>query len=121
MTKWCRYPVRNRYRIFHTDSIFGTDLVPTFSVFGTGLVQYRWYLPFLPSNSGPYQCQTVPYRVFSVPIPIFWDFWYHIRNQPVNKNNCMEIQLKEMQEVYLAISLKLAKVDDERQQLIMTL
>lgn len=36
------------------------------------------------------------------------------------KNKCMEIELKEMQERYSEISLKFAEVEGERQQLVMT-
>ncbi|XP_011015471.1 PREDICTED: LOW QUALITY PROTEIN: myosin heavy chain, striated muscle-like [Populus euphratica] len=36
------------------------------------------------------------------------------------RNKCMETELKEMQERYLEISLKLAEVEGERQQLVMT-
>ncbi|KAJ0634523.1 putative NT-type C2 domain-containing protein [Helianthus annuus] len=39
----------------------------------------------------------------------------------LNKNKCMEIELKEMQERYSEISLKFAEVEGERQQLVMTL
>lgn len=36
------------------------------------------------------------------------------------KNKCMEVELKEMQERYSEISLKFAEVEGERQQLVMT-
>jgi chromosome segregation ATPase len=36
------------------------------------------------------------------------------------RNKCMETELKEMQERYSEISLKLAEVEGERQQLVMT-
>jgi chromosome segregation ATPase len=36
------------------------------------------------------------------------------------KNKCMKIELKEMQERYSEISLKFAEVEGERQQLVMT-
>ncbi|KAF5800773.1 putative NT-type C2 domain-containing protein [Helianthus annuus] len=39
----------------------------------------------------------------------------------LNKNKCMEVELKEMQERYSEISLKFAEVEGERQQLVMTL
>ncbi|XP_076912684.1 uncharacterized protein LOC143571050 [Bidens hawaiensis] len=39
----------------------------------------------------------------------------------LNKNKCMEIELKEMQERYSEISLKFAEVEGERQKLVMTL
>lgn len=37
------------------------------------------------------------------------------------KNELMEVELKEMQERYLEISLKFAEVEGERQQHIMTI
>ncbi|KAM0051879.1 hypothetical protein Hdeb2414_s0007g00241691 [Helianthus debilis subsp. tardiflorus] len=64
MSKWCRVPVRNKYQISRTDSIFGTDILHFL---------YRGIYRFLLSNNGPYRYRTVPYRVFSVPVslPIF--------------------------------------------------
>ncbi|MFS7985109.1 hypothetical protein Hanom_Chr11g00994591 [Helianthus anomalus] len=55
MSKW--YPVTNRYwyLIYQTGYTFGTDSVPTFEIFGTGLVLYQ---------------------VCSVPVPTFEDFQY---------------------------------------------
>lgn len=38
-----------------------------------------------------------------------------------NKNEFMEVELKEIQERYSEISLKFAEVEGERQQLVMTL
>lgn len=37
------------------------------------------------------------------------------------KNQCMESELKDMQERYSEISLKFAEVEGERQKLVMTL
>ncbi|MFS8009200.1 hypothetical protein Hanom_Chr14g01281891 [Helianthus anomalus] len=78
-------PNRYRYRIYRTGYLFGTDSVPTFDIFGTGSVPVQYgtgIYRFLPLNTSTvlvpnrYRYRTVPYRVYSVPVPIFEDFRY---------------------------------------------
>ncbi|MFS7947718.1 hypothetical protein Hanom_Chr06g00551521 [Helianthus anomalus] len=64
MSKMDPVSVPNRYRIYRTGCLFGTDSVPTFDIFGTGSVPVRYgtgsvpvFCSFLPSNTG-----TEPYR-----------------------------------------------------------
>ncbi|MFS8007064.1 hypothetical protein Hanom_Chr14g01256571 [Helianthus anomalus] len=60
-------PNRYRYRIYRTRYLFGTDSVPTFNIFGTGI--YR----FLPSNTGtePYRTGYIRYRYWYPLLGIF--------------------------------------------------
>ncbi|MFS8009872.1 hypothetical protein Hanom_Chr14g01290461 [Helianthus anomalus] len=67
MGKWYRVPVRDKYQISRTDSIFGTDILRFLYLFSTGI-----YFKIMVRTG------TVPYWVFSVPvsIPIFRDIRY---------------------------------------------
>ncbi|MFS8012166.1 hypothetical protein Hanom_Chr14g01317661 [Helianthus anomalus] len=82
MSKMDPVPVSNRYRyrIYRTGSFFGTDSVPTFDIFGTGPVRYRFGTGILLvfTLKYRYQYRTVPNRVYSVPVPVptFEDFRY---------------------------------------------
>ncbi|KAJ0679662.1 hypothetical protein HanOQP8_Chr12g0462171 [Helianthus annuus] len=74
MSKWYPVPVsyRYRYRIYRTKYTFGIDSVPTFEIFSTGSVPVftGFYPQILVRN------RTIPYRVYSVPVPTFGDFRY---------------------------------------------
>ncbi|MFS7949224.1 hypothetical protein Hanom_Chr06g00569061 [Helianthus anomalus] len=57
MSKMDPVPVPNRYRyryrIYRTGYLFGTDSVPTFDIFGTGPVRYRYFARFYPQIPVP--------------------------------------------------------------------
>ncbi|MFS7983511.1 hypothetical protein Hanom_Chr11g00975341 [Helianthus anomalus] len=57
MSKMDLVPIPNRYPIYRTGYLFGTDSVPTFDIFDTSTVPV-WYR-FLPSNR--YRTGTEPY------------------------------------------------------------
>ncbi|MFS8026592.1 hypothetical protein Hanom_Chr16g01488581 [Helianthus anomalus] len=89
-------PVPNRYRIYRTGYLFGTDSVPTFDIFGTGPVPV--FCSFLPSNTGT-EPVPVPNRVYSVPVPVptFEDFRYRFfRYRAVGFQVCVWLQISIM-------------------------
>ncbi|MFS7920433.1 hypothetical protein Hanom_Chr03g00224831 [Helianthus anomalus] len=90
MSKSDPAPVPNRYRIYRTGCFFGTDSVPTFDIFGTGPVWYRFstgIYRFLPSNTDTvpvpvgtelYRTRYIRYRYrYRYPLlGIFGTVWY---------------------------------------------